>query len=449
MTERAGESIQATGWAIKRRGILTAAAAVVAGIMAKQTAQPVAASTPMLIANTETAGILNTVVGHSGLIGTGSSTDAVLVGDSGTGSAQAGVLGTTLAEYRPTEFCAVYGRSNDAHSVFGNASNGIGVKGSSGGTMGVQGLVPSTSGAANTVGVQGLNQSTGAGGIGVLGLADIASGIGAIGKSSAGVGVKGVSDTGFPIIGQAVALGSANPGALGIGTAGPGVQGQSTAGHGLIGYTTATDGHAALIGFAQAAGGVGLIGVAPGSVGHWAGVFYGDVHFAGATSAQMAGTAALHPDGTRRLLQGVAAPEGWFEDFGAGTLANGQAEVKLDPEFAALVDAGTLHVFAMPEGPLHLHVSQKGATGFTVVGTPLTSVAGGSKAPTQAPSGAFSWRAVAKRKEGGAGRLAKVAAPPALKGVARIAVPETPALPPPPPPKTPEPRERADSAPLA
>src|SRR6478609_2854362 len=101
MTERAGESIQATGWAIKRRGILTAAAAVVAGIMAKQTAQPVAASTPMLIANTETAGILNTVVGHSGLIGTGSSTDAVLVGDSGTGSAQAGVLGTTLAEYRP------------------------------------------------------------------------------------------------------------------------------------------------------------------------------------------------------------------------------------------------------------------------------------------------------------------------------------------------------------
>src|SRR3954453_23820661 len=43
MTERAGEQIGRTGTAVKRRGILAAAAVAVAGILAKQAAQPVAA----------------------------------------------------------------------------------------------------------------------------------------------------------------------------------------------------------------------------------------------------------------------------------------------------------------------------------------------------------------------------------------------------------------------
>ena len=44
MTERAGEASQETAKAMKRRGILAAAGAVVAGIMATQTALPVAAA---------------------------------------------------------------------------------------------------------------------------------------------------------------------------------------------------------------------------------------------------------------------------------------------------------------------------------------------------------------------------------------------------------------------
>src|SRR3954453_4530371 len=43
MTERAGEQIGRTGTAVKRRGILAAAGVAVAGLVAKQAAQPVAA----------------------------------------------------------------------------------------------------------------------------------------------------------------------------------------------------------------------------------------------------------------------------------------------------------------------------------------------------------------------------------------------------------------------
>jgi hypothetical protein len=403
MGERTDEHTREQGKAVKRRGILAAAGAVVAGIAAQRASQPVGATSgggpdgPLVMGSNFGSGVSPNTVSRLTLqvpTGTWSGSTAAMFG-----------VDAAVAGNAPADTTALYA---------------VG-KGGGAGLIGTTGITPTNVTALNA-GVHGLGS---AGKNGVYGLSDAASGIGVIGKSGAGVGVKGVSDTGSPLIGQAVALWNTNAGALGIGTAGPGVQGQSSTGHGLIGYTTATDGHAALIGYAQAAGSVGLIGVAPGNAGHWAGVFYGDVQVNGTSSAPVAGTAALHPDGTRRLLQGVASPEGWFEDFGAGTLVNGTAEVKLDPEFAALVDTSTLHVFAMPEGPLHLHVSQKGPVGFTVVGTPL-AVAGGPKAPTQAPGGGFAWRVVAKRKEGGAARLAKLAATPALKPVTPITVPEAP-----------------------
>jgi len=289
---------------LRRRGLLAALWALAAGFVAKQTTQPVEASTAMLVANTETAGFLNTVVGHSGAIGSGSSADAVLVGDSGTGSALAGVMGTTLAEYHPTEFSAVYGRSNNANAVFGNATNGVGVKGSSG-SNGVLGVIPSTS-STNAIAIYGQNLSTFVG---------------------------------------------ANPGGGGFG-----IYGVSAKGHGLVG-ATATAGGAAVVGatngvaqaFAGAFYGPVIIGGALTVVG-------------GAKSAAVA-----HPDGQHRLLYCFEAPESWFEDLGEGRLTNGAADILFDPEFARIVDIEHYHVFLTEHDDHHgLYVAERTPRGFTV-----------------------------------------------------------------------------------
>ena len=290
---------------LRRRGMLAALWAVAAGFFVKETTQPVEASTQMLIANSETAGFLNTVVGHSGLIGSGSSTDAVLVGDSGVGSAKAGVMGTTLAEYNPTEFSAVYGRSNSANAVFGNATNGIGVKGSSGGTYGVLGTVPSTSG-SNAVAVCGTNLSS------------------YVGPS---------------------------PGAGGFG-----VYGFSSLGHGLVGATST-------------AGGGAVVGATNGVAGAYAGVFYGPVIVAGSFAVVNGtkSAAVAHPDGQHRLLYCFEAPESWFEDLGEARLTNGDAEVTFDPEFARLVDTEHYHVFLTEYDDQHgLYVRERTSRGFKV-----------------------------------------------------------------------------------
>jgi hypothetical protein len=171
---------------------------------------------------------------------------------------------------------------------------------------------------------------------------------------------------------------------------------------------------------------VGLIGVAPGKAGHWAGVFYGDVHIAGTMSAPVVGAAATHPDGTSRLLQAMTAPEGWVEDFGKASLANGTAQVALDANFAVLVHTDDYHVFLTPHTAQHLHVPQQSATGFTVMATSAEAQAVGVKAPTKPLGGTVSWRVVAKRKDATGERLAKVAAPPALKPLTPFTVPETP-----------------------
>jgi hypothetical protein len=47
--------------------------------------------------------------------------------------------------------------------------------------------------------------------------------------------------------------------------------------------------------------------------------------------------AVPHPDGTHRWLYCLESPESWFEDFGRAQLTCGRAEVKIDPDFAALV----------------------------------------------------------------------------------------------------------------
>lgn len=136
----------------------------------------------------------------------------------------------------------------------------------------------------------------------------------------------------------------------------------------------------------------------------------GNLYIGGSKSAYV-----KHPDGSDRLLYCVESPESWFEDFGEGTLVNGQAAVKLDPDFAALVDTSKMHVFLTPYGNTNgLHVTGQTAAGFTV-----EEHNGGRN------SLAFKYRVVAKRKDITGERLARFARPPAMKPVAAFAVPET------------------------
>jgi hypothetical protein len=96
----------------------------------------------------------------------------------------------------------------------------------------------------------------------------------------------------------------------------------------------------------------------------------------------------------------VESPESWFEDFGEGTLACGQAEVTLDPDFAAVADTEKYHVFITQYDEHNdLCVTQRTANGFRV------------KAKDEVSSGAFSWRVVAKRKDIVGERLAKITIP--------------------------------------
>jgi hypothetical protein len=450
---------------LKRRGLIAGAAALVTGLIAQQGAQSVAANTndPLTAGNafSETSRFIlkNTVGpisappqtttggdaavfmatdGSVGVIGYGYGGGSGVYGasDNGAGAVKGicnpmSVTGLSggygvFGQVNNANGTGVYGKANVASGIglFGeaNGSGGTGVHGDALGGTGVYGFsgstgVPST--ATPNAGVFGTGSRTGAfgfsggaNGVGVLGQCDVAS----------GTGVNGVSASGSPIIGSVEGSGSAtngNAGVLGKGTKGPGVQGQSTAGHGLIGYTSATDGHAALIGYAQVAGGIGLIGRAPGSAGPWAGVFYGDVAVIGALQVYGAPKNAVtkHPqDGTYRALYCEESTESWFADYGRGKLTNGKADITLDPDFAAFVHTDDYHVFPVSHDAASkgLAVTAHRPDGFTV-----QEHGGGTS------GGTFSYRIVARRKDIKGERLATIAPPPPLPPPTVFTAPDT------------------------
>jgi hypothetical protein len=187
----------------------------------------------------------------------------------------------------------------------------------------------------------------------------------------------------------------ASPGAGGFA-----VYGLSANGHGLVGATST-------------AGGAAVVGATNGVAGAYAGAFYGPVIIGGAfTVVGGAKSAAVpHPDGTHRLLYCVESPESWFEDFGRSALDCGYAAVTLDPDFAAVADTGSYHVFLTQYDEHNdLCVVDQSARGF------------GVRARNTDARGAFSWRVVAKRRDIQADRLAVVAIPrqPDLPGVPTV-----------------------------
>jgi hypothetical protein len=258
----------------------------------------------------------------------------------------------------------------------------------------VQGLIDSlaTSAAPNTtpssIGVEGRNNSSGTGSIGVLGTIgpytghdpDSSNAVGGLnlstGRQTFGVTGEIHGATGAGIIGAA------------HGPAGVGLQGQSDNGSGLTGVSSAADGKNAGV-FAYSAIGGGIAFQAGGVAGSLAGVFYGDVNVNGVLTATVKHAVVPFPDGEHRLLYCMEAPEPWFEDFGEGQLVGGKAEVQIEPHFAMTTDLSAYHVFLTAHGNTNgLHLTNRGATGFTV-----EEHNGGESNLT------FSYRIVAKRND--------------------------------------------------
>jgi len=321
----------------------------------------------------------------TGVYGETNSGTGVLGTSNGTGSAMAAQnagTGYGLSVIANANY-AVYAASTGAHTVFGN------LFGSVAGTAGVFG----DGNGAGTYGVYGINGGSGTavygsstgGGIGVYG--------NSTGGSTAGAQPYGVVGTvsgapGFALYGVTTVAGTVA----------------------FAGGTTVVGGIAG-----QLSGPVNIFNTGPG--------IPGNLYVQGNQTASGTKSAAVpHPDGSHRLLYCVESPEAWFEDFGEGTITGGKAEVKLDPDFAAVVDTAKLHVFITEHDAHHLHVPQRTATGFAVAVDADGLAARGIKAADV--NSTFTYRVVAKRKDVQAPRLAKFAMPQEIK-VPALVVPAT------------------------
>ncbi len=336
--------------ALKRRGLIAGAAALVAGVLAKQAAEPVAAGTD------------GDVVGGAGNT-FGTTTTVILSPHSQTSPAFVGnnfyqgspdthgdaIQGYTTNPDTTVSNAGVFGRNNDLNGVglFGEAPNGTGAFG------------------------------------------DSASGSGVAGNSSSGAGVFGASVTGN--------------GVQGISTGGLyGVRGDSGAPGGPVGA-------AGLLGVALAPNAIAFGSVVAGGA-TIAGYFNGDVKIIGNYSATGTKSAAVKDKktGEYRAMYCTESPESWFEDFGTGTITNGNASVTIDPQFAQFVHLNDYHVFITEHGGTHHHLSvqDKTPTGFTVSADREIASLKGKKAADL--NGTFDWRLVAKRADVKAERMAKV-----------------------------------------
>jgi hypothetical protein len=292
----------------KRRGLIAAAWAAVAAIVARQTTEPV----------------------EAGVDGD------VVLGGSNTTTQPTGITNTNPSPGSP------------ALDVEASGGYGLQALGSSFGVIG---------------------QSTGgmAAGAGVIGAAARADNYGVWGETALGVGVLGRSVSGIAIRGEVTPGSSFNTIAIyglnnstyagaSAGAGGFGVYGLCAKGHGLVGATAT-------------AGGAAVVGATNGVAGAYAGAFYGPVAVSGAFTVfgGPKSAAVPHPDGTHRRLYCMESPESWFEDFGERTLACGQAKVSLDPDFAAVVDLSRYHVFLTQYDEHNdLCVTQRSAHGFLV-----------------------------------------------------------------------------------
>ena len=418
------ESQRTTGEAqerkVLRRGLLAGLAGVVAAAMLKVTGTEKAEAVHggnMLIGslNTEDTGqrtfIVGDVAGNPTFVGYNG------VAPFSNGSAD-GLQGTTE---KVTNFAAgvrgigkaTTGTPIGVHGVAqGSGTIGIGVLGASPGVAGAAPALTSTLGVVGVAAGQGVRGVGFSNGIGVEGVSNsgafntditpegTGSGIGVLGKSSTGTAVKGISPSGIGVFG----LSDAQVGVFGQSSAAPGVEGTSSNSLGIRGTSTnfvgivgiSTNNH----GLYGSTSGLTSYGIIAENTGGGPGLFVtGSAFINGSLQVTGAKNAVIKmQDGTNAVVYCQEAPEPYFEDFGEARLANGVAQVALEPEFAALVSGGKYMVFLTAEGVTQagLYVSRKNGNGFEV-----RENSGTSNVP-------FSYRVVTKRKDIEGKRFARV-----------------------------------------
>jgi hypothetical protein len=360
--QRSGEPVKEreTTKSMKRRGLLGAVGAVLAGIVMRQATEPVEAAYNLQGDTSNTANATTsigpfTILSNAPVlqVANGFTTGFTATSD----AIQAAVIDNNSVGVRGLHYDAgdaLYGHSPNGVGVRGHSSGGIAVVGNPGSGIGVY---------ADTVGA---NKPA----------------IYGIGYASGSVGVHGVINS-SPVVNTIAVYGENDSSSSG----GFGCYGFSLKGHGLVGATAI-------------AGGGAVVGATNGVVGAYAGIFYGPFIVVGGPK----NAAVKMADGTHRLLYCEEASESWFADYGEGQLTNGHAEIPIDAEFALVADLSAYHVFLTAHGDFHVHVSERGPDRFSVRQTTGTGNAGAC--------GTFSWRLVAKRKDIAAPRLAKLSLPP-------------------------------------
>jgi hypothetical protein len=354
-------------------------------------------------------------VGGTGVLGVGGRNDAGLT-KGGTGVIGIGVrigVEATGDSFGVTATSLSADSTGVAATGRGNGSTGVAAEGgrvgvqATGGLVGVQATARDavSTGLAASGGTNGV-QATGGTGLLAIGRH---TGVFAHTADSAGAGIVGLNTTGGAgMVGSSL-------------TTGPGVHGESPAGAGVVGRSTTGTGV-----WATCPEGIALYAT---SAHYLAARFDGQVEVNGrlvvngdlaVLGAPAVATAAAAPDGSLRRLYALASPEGWVEDFGAGQLTGGAAQVRLDPEFAALVRGDAYHVFLTPGGDSRgLYVANKGPTGFAV----QEQQGGTGSLP-------FGYRVVAKRREAPGPRLERVPPRPARQAPPAPAPPRLPEVPP-------------------
>ena len=289
----------------------------------------------------------NTFLGVAGVVGESSD----FPGAAGTSIHNIGVYGQTeeLGSV-PSLVAGVYGTGNFRPGVIGWSSQSLGVQGASFLETGVRGT------SFRSPGIQG--------------------------QSGVGTGVQGTSLRASGVTGISGTQGPQVPNTSNIAA----VLGTSDRQHGVIGATNANVG---VIGFST--NNIGVLGFT--TTGGFAGFFLGNLAVTGTKSAVVP-----FPDGTQRALYCMESPELWFEDFGAAKLKDGRAVVKLDADFAKVIQRGDYKVFLAPEGDCRgLYVRRRG-TSFEV-----RELMGGKS------SIAFSYRIAGRRRDiQGHRRFAKI-----------------------------------------
>lgn len=441
-TERELPPASETYQQVKRRGLIAGAAALVVGALARQSVQTVEAAYALLGDATNTSGVTTTITGSvldspiltltntnigqgypdalhtnttNGISILAQSTNQTavysigyngVVGIAGN-AAGVGMLASNLSTGDGLHSFA--GSGNFARGIYGTSTSttGTGVYGmcpytgvnGQGGVYGVLGTSDSAFGAgvyafASHTGGMGMYADS-VGTYGIYGQSEASGGVGVAGNCTGGFGLLGTVSDGFGVVGQA--------------NTGIGVSGSSAHKHGISGTTTAAF-----------FGGVYGNTTTTNAVGVYGSTFNGATNVATAYAGYMDGNFAVvhgvksaavpHQDGSYRLLYCIESPENWFEDFGEGKLVGGKAAVTLDPDFAAVVQTDSYHVF-LTEHDTHQHliVTKRTPTGFAVEAD--AEIAGLKGKKTADLAGTFSWRLVAKRKDISPERLAKFELP--------------------------------------